>query len=128
VRILALPDEVREGYDMSSLKLAIHAAAPCPVEIKRRMIDWWGPIIFEYYGSTEGVGATAITSEEWLKKPGSVGKTSLGPIHICDDGGRELPPGEPGVIYFEALPGRGVNYLNDSAKTRRASHPDHSDW
>lgn len=128
VRILALPDEVRKGYDMSSLKLAIHAAAPCPVEIKRRMIDWWGPIIFEYYGSTEGVGATAITSEEWLKKPGSVGKTSLGPIHICDDGGRELPPGEPGVIYFEALPGRGVNYLNDSAKTKRASHPDHADW
>jgi len=128
VRILALPDDVRLGYDMSSLKFAIHAAAPCPVAIKQRMIDWWGAIIFEYYGSTEGVGATAITSEEWLKKPGSVGKTSLGPIHICDDSGQELPPNEPGVIYFEALAGRGVNYLNDSDKTKRASHPEHPDW
>lgn len=128
VRILALPDEVRLAYDMSSLKLVIHAAAPCPVEIKRRMIDWWGPIIFEYYGSTEGVGATAITAAEWLQRPGSVGKTSLGPIHICDESGQELSAGESGVIYFEALPGRGVNYLNDSEKTKRASHPQHSDW
>ena len=128
VRLLALPDEVRGTYDLSSLQLAMHAAAPCPVEIKRRMIAWWGPIIFEYYGSTEGVGATAINSEEWLKKPGSVGKTSLGPIHICDEEGNVLPPGESGLIYFEALPGRGIKYLNDEKKTKGASHPVHPDW
>lgn len=128
VRLLALPDDVRLSYDLSSLKLVIHAAAPCPVEIKRRMIEWLGPIIFEYYSSTEGVGATAITSEEWLRKPGSVGRTSLGPIHICDENGRELPPGESGVIYFEAPAGRAINYLNDADKSRRASHPDHPDW
>jgi len=128
VRMLALPEDVRAQYDVSSLKMAIHAAAPCPVEIKRRMIEWWGPIIFEYYGSTEGVGATAITSQEWLERPGSVGRSSLGPIHICDDEGRELPPGEAGIVYFEALPGRGVTYLNDAEKTRRAAHPRHPDW
>lgn len=128
VRMLALPDEVRSRYDMSSMRLAIHAAAPCPVEIKRRMIEWWGPIIFEYYGSTEGVGATAISSQEWLERPGSVGRTSLGPIHICDEEGRELPPGESGIVYFEATPGRAINYLNDAQKTRNAAHPDHPDW
>lgn len=128
VRMLALPDSVREGRDLSSLRMVMHAAAPCPVEIKRRMIEWFGPIIFEYYGSTEGVGATAITSEEWLRKPGSVGRSSLGPIHICDEQGRELPPGEAGTIWFEALPGRGINYLNDAAKTRGATHPEHANW
>ena len=128
VRMLALPDEVRAKYDVSSLKLAIHAAAPCPVEIKRRMIDWWGKCIFEYYSSTEGVGATGITAEEWLRKPGSVGRSSMGPIHICDDDGVELPIGEPGVIWFEAPEGRTVNYLNDPEKARRATHPDHANW
>lgn len=128
VRMLALPDEVRLRYDVSSLKIVLHAAAPCPVEIKRRMIDWWGAILFEYYGSTEGVGATAITSEEWLRRPGSVGKTSLGAIHICGEDGRELPPGESGAIYFEALPGRVINYLNDPEKTKRATHPEHPNW
>ena len=96
VRMLALPEAERAKYDLSSLKFAIHGAAPCPVEIKRRMIEWWGPIIMEYYSSTEGVGAAAITSEEWLRKPGSVGRTSMGPIHICADDGRELPAGEEG--------------------------------
>lgn len=128
VRMLALPDDVRAKYDLSTLELVMHAAAPCPVEVKRRMIEWWGPIIYEYYGSTEGVGATGISAEEWLRKPGSVGRTSLGPIHICDDEGRELGPGEAGVIYFEALPGRVINYLNDPEKTRSATHPGHSNW
>lgn len=128
VRMLALPDAVRLSYDMSSLRLAIHAAAPCPVEIKRRMIDWWGPIIFEYYASTEAVGSTGITSEEWLKKPGSVGKSRLGPIHICDEDGEELPVGESGVIWFEAPPGRYINYLNDPEKTKKATHPRHANW
>ena len=128
VRLLALPDAERLAYDISSLKFILHAAAPCPVEIKRRMLEWWGPIIHEYYGSTEGVGATSITAEEWLERPGSVGKTSLGPIHICDDDGNELPPGTSGLIYFEALPGRVVNYLNDPEKTRRASNPLQPNW
>ena len=128
VRMLALPEAERAAADLSALRLAIHAAAPCPVEIKRRMIAWWGPILFEYYGSTEGVGATAITSQEWLAKPGSVGRTSLGPIHICDDDGNELPPGEAGLIYFEALPGRVVNYLNDAEKTKRSAHPLQPNW
>jgi long-chain acyl-CoA synthetase len=128
VRMLNLQEADRKRYDLSSLKLAIHAAAPCPVEIKRRMIEWWGPILFEYYASTEGVGATGITSQEWLKKPGSVGKTSLGPIHICDEDGAELPAGENGTIYFELLAGRNASYLNDPEKTRRAQHPEHADW
>jgi long-chain acyl-CoA synthetase len=128
VRMLALPDEVRAQYDLSSLKLAIHAAAPCPVEIKRQMIDWWGPILFEYYSSTEGVGATGITSQEWLAKPGSVGRTSMGPIHICDDEGRALPANEAGIIWFEAPPDRKVAYLNDPEKARKATHPEHPNW
>ena len=128
VRMLALPDEVRAQYDISSLRMAVHAAAPCPVEIKRRMIEWWGPIIFEYYGSTEGVGSTAITSQEWLEHPGSVGRAVLGTIHICDEAGNELPPGESGVVYFETAPERGINYLNDAEKSRKASHPEHANW
>jgi long-chain acyl-CoA synthetase len=92
------------------------------------MIEWLGPIIYEYYSSTEGVGVTGITSEEWLRKPGSVGRSGMGPIHICDEDGRELPPHEPGLIYFEVPQGRSVNYLNDSEKTRRAAHPEHADW
>ena len=128
VRMLALSEEERARFDLSALRIAMHSAAPCPVEIKRRMIDWWGTIIFEYYGSTEGVGGTGITSEEWLRKPGSVGKSGLGPIHICDDDGVELPAGESGVIYFEAPPGRYINYLNDAEKTKRSQHPQHSNW
>lgn len=128
VRMLALPDDVRARHDMTSLRMAIHAAAPCPVEIKRRMIEWWGPIIFEYYGSTEGVGSTAINSHEWLAHPGSVGRAVLGTIHICDEEGRELPPGESGTVYFESPPGRVVNYLNDKEKSRKAAHPGHDNW
>ncbi len=128
VRMLALPDAVRLKYDVSSLKVAIHAAAPCPVEIKRRMIDWWGPILFEYYASSEGVGSTGITSQEWLRKPGSVGRAVMGILHICDDDGRELPAHEPGLIYYEAPEGRRINYLNDPEKTRQATHPDHTNW
>lgn len=128
VRLLALSEAVRRKYDLSSLRKVIHAAAPCPVEIKRRMIEWLGPIIDEYYSSTEGVGVTGITSEEWLRKPGSVGRSGLGPIHICDEDGRELPPGEEGLIYFEVPQGRSVNYLNDGEKTKKAAHPQHSGW
>lgn len=128
VRMLALPDAVRTRHNLSSMRLAVHAAAPCPVEVKRRMIDWWGPILFEYYGSTEGVGATAISSEEWLRKPGSVGKSSLGPIHICDENGSELSSGRDGLIWFELTAGRDIAYRNDPAKTAAARHPQHPDW
>ncbi|GAC1612589.1 MAG: acyl-CoA synthetase [Novosphingobium sp.] len=128
VRMLALPEETRTNYDLSSLRFVLHAAAPCPVEIKHRMIEWLGPIVHEYYASTEGVGATFITAQEWLERPGSVGKTSLGPIHICDEEGLDLPVGEAGQIWFEAPPGRFVRYLNDPDKTRAATHPDHANW
>jgi fatty-acyl-CoA synthase len=128
VRLLALPQETRAAYDLSSLRYVLHAAAPCPVEIKRRMIEWLGPIIGEYYASTEGVGSTYITSAEWLEKPGSVGKSALGPIHICDEAGEELPVGEAGTIWFEAAPDRYIRYLGDPEKTRKATHPRHANW
>jgi acyl-CoA synthetase (AMP-forming)/AMP-acid ligase II len=120
VRMLKLPDAVRAKYDLSSLEIAIHAAAPCPIEIKRRMIEWWGPIIFEYYSSTEGMGSTMITSEDWLAHPGSVGQAFYSKMHILDEEGHELPTGEPGVVWFE--PGeRTMNfeYHKDPEKTAR---------
>ncbi len=114
-RMLRLPENVRGQYDVSSLQVVIHAAAPCPVEIKQRMIEWWGPKIFEYYAGTEGNGFVAINSEEWLQHKGSVGKPLVGKIHILDDDGHELPPGEAGMIYFEG--GAKFEYHNDAAKT-----------
>jgi long-chain acyl-CoA synthetase len=128
VRMLRLPAEVRDRYDHSSLRQAIHAAAPCPVDVKRAMIDWWGPILLEYYSSTELAGMTMIDSQEWLKKPGSVGRDGwIGTVHICADDGTDLPAGVVGVIYFE----REVTpfeYFNDPEKTRGAQHPDHDNW
>jgi acyl-CoA synthetase (AMP-forming)/AMP-acid ligase II len=121
VRMLKLPDEVRAKYDTSSQKVVIHAAAPCSVETKRKMIEWWGPIIDEYYAATEGTGGTYINSAEWLAHPGSVGKTLLAPIHIVDEEGNELPPGEVGTVWFEPMPTRpGFEYHKDAAKTRDA--------
>jgi long-chain acyl-CoA synthetase len=119
VRMLKLPDDVRMKYDVSSMKVAIHAAAPCSVETKRKMIEWWGPIIDEYYAATEGTGATFINSADWLEHPGSVGTTMLGPIHILDEDGTELPAGEVGTVWFEPLPGRtSFEYHKDAEKTR----------
>jgi acyl-CoA synthetase (AMP-forming)/AMP-acid ligase II len=119
VRMLKLPDDVRTKYDLSSHQVAIHAAAPCPVEVKRQMIEWWGPIIAEYYSATEGMGATFIDSEQWLAHPGSVGKTMLAPIRILDEHGDELPAGEIGTVYFEPAAGRpGFEYHKDEAKTK----------
>jgi acyl-CoA synthetase (AMP-forming)/AMP-acid ligase II len=115
VRLLKLPESDRDRFDLRSLRAVVHAAAPCPVEVKRRMIDWWGPIISEYYSSTEGAGATFITSEEWLAHPGSVGKPMLGTPHVLDDEGRELSTGEIGTIYFEG--GIPFEYHNDADKT-----------
>ncbi|CAG4886994.1 acyl-CoA synthetase [Paraburkholderia saeva] len=127
VRMLKLPDAERLAYDLSSLRFAIHSAAPCPVDIKLKMIDWWGPVIFEYYGSSEGVGLTTITSEEYLAHRGSVGRSVLGTVHICDDDGNELPVGETGLIYF----GRdnvAFQYHNAPDKTRSTQHPRHPTW
>lgn len=115
VRLLKLPEEVRRRHDLSSLKLALHAAAPCPIDVKRQMLDWWGPIIHEYYAGTENNGFTAITPEEWLSHPGSVGRAKLGVIHICDEAGNELPVGESGDVYFES--GHQFEYHNDPGKT-----------
>ncbi|HET6182695.1 MAG TPA: AMP-binding protein [Acetobacteraceae bacterium] len=127
VRMLKLPEEERRRHDLSSLRIAIHAAAPCPAEVKRAMIDWWGPIIHEYYGGTEGNGRTALTAEEWLAHPGSVGRAVLGTLHICDEAGAELPAGESGLVYFEreAMP---FAYHKDEARTRAAQHPRHPNW
>jgi fatty-acyl-CoA synthase len=127
VRMLKLDPPERARFDLSSLRCAIHAAAPCPVAVKRAMIEWWGPIIHEYYGGTEGNGRTAITSAEWLERPGSVGRARLGTLRICDEVGTELPPGTPGLIYFEreALT---FAYHKDEARTRAAQHPAYPTW
>ncbi len=126
IRLLRLPPETRQSYAVSTLATVIHAAAPCPVPIKHAVIEWLGPIIFEYYGGSEGNGSTAITSEEWLRKPGSVGRANWGVIQICDDIGTVLPPGSPGLIYFEG--GWDFQYLNDPEKTRGSRHPAHPNW
>ena len=114
-RMLKLPEAVRDSYDLSSLQRVMHAAAPCPVEIKKQMMDWWGPIIDEYYASSEAIGSTLISAEEWLAHPGSVGKPMACEIHIVDENGNELPPGQAGEIYFAG--GYSFEYLNDAAKT-----------
>jgi len=118
VRLLRLPDDVRQAFDLSSMRSAIHAGAPCPVPVKQAMIEWWGPIIFEYYSGTEMCGITALTSQEWEKKPGSVGKAVLGITHIVDDDGHELSPGEIGHVWFSDGP--TFEYHNDPAKTEAA--------
>jgi long-chain acyl-CoA synthetase len=122
VRMLKLPPEVREKYDTSSLQLAIHAAAPCPIPVKQQMIEWWGPKIMEYYGATEGGGATMITSEEWLAHPGSVGKPFLSSVHIVDEEGNECAVGETGVVWFEGDDERALkfDYYKDPEKTAAA--------
>ncbi len=120
VRMLKLPENVRANYNVSSLECAIHAAAPCPIPVKRQMIEWWGPVINEYYAGTEGNGFCAINSEEWLANEGSVGKSLLGPAHICDDTGEALPPGEIGTIYFESE--GQFEYYKDPAKTKESRH------
>ncbi|MEU4840719.1 acyl-CoA synthetase [Nocardia testacea] len=127
VRMLKLDEDIRARYDISSLKVAVHAAAPCAVDVKRAMIEWWGPVLYEYYASTEANGATFIDSEQWLRKPGSVGPAGMGSIRVCGDDGAELPTGEIGTIYFERdeLP---FAYHNDPAKTEAAIHPDHPTW
>ena len=118
VRLLKLPDEVRRRHDLGSLRGAIHAAAPCPVDVKTRMIEWWGPILIEYYGGSEGNGITACNSQQWLAHRGSVGRAVVGAVKILGEDGRELPAGEIGTVYFAGGP--AFQYHNDPDKTRRA--------
>ncbi|NLU65070.1 acyl-CoA synthetase [Rhodococcus sp. HNM0563] len=120
VRMLKLSDEDRTAYDLSSLQEVTHGAAPCPVSVKYRMIEWMGPIIHEYYSGTEDVGATQISSQEWLAHPGSVGRP-MQTCHIVGEDGEELPVGEVGVVYFDG--GRPFEYHNDPDKTAGVTHP-----
>ncbi len=117
-RMLALPREVRERYDLTSLKFVLHGAAPCPVPVKRALIEWLGPVVFEYYGATEGIG-TFVDSETWLKKPGTVGKPSPpDQIRILDDEGRDLPPDTTGTVYLKSPVSSRFKYHKDDAKTQ----------
>jgi long-chain acyl-CoA synthetase len=121
-RLLALPDEVKARYDVSSLRTMIHAAAPCPIETKRQMLDWWGPVIYEYYAATEG-GGTLVTPEEWLRKPGTVGRPwPTSEIRILDDAGNELPAGEVGIVYMKMPATAQFEYFKDKQKTHENRH------
>jgi long-chain acyl-CoA synthetase len=119
-RMLQLPPGERSRYDVSSLRIVIHGAAPCPVSVKRQMLDWWGPIIHEYYSGTEDVGNSHISPQEWLAHPGSVGRPAA-ECHIVGDDGTELPPGQAGLVYFAG--GRPFAYHNDPEKTSSITHP-----
>jgi acyl-CoA synthetase (AMP-forming)/AMP-acid ligase II len=118
IRMLKLPQAEQLKYDVSSMRVAIHAAAPCPVPVKERMIEWWGPVINEYYAGTEGSGFCAVASGDWLEHKGTVGRPLFGAVHIVDDDGNELGAGQTGTIYFSG--GTDFEYLNDVGKTRSA--------
>lgn len=118
IRMLKLPAQVRARYDVSSQLVATHSAAPCPIEVKQQMIDWWGPILVEYYGATEGHGGTQIDSATWLAHRGSVGKPVYGSVHILDDDGKELPTGEVGTVYFAG--GASFEYHKSDEKTAQS--------
>lgn len=126
VRMLKLSDEVRQKFNTSSLSCAIHAAAPCPVEVKKKMIDWWGPIIHEYYAGSEGNGFVYCNSEQWLAHPGTVGVAINATVHICDDDGAELPPNQPGTVFFESAV--KFEYHNDPEKTKSSRDPLGRGW
>jgi fatty-acyl-CoA synthase len=119
--MLKLPEKERAAYDVSSLKSVVHAAAPCPVAVKREMIDWWGPIVNEYWSSSEGAGFTFITPQDWLAHPGSVGKPLLGALHVRGEDGQDLPTGETGVIWAE---GADYTYLNAPEKDAETTSPE----
>lgn len=125
VRLLALPEAAKRRHDLSSHRCAIHAAAPCPVPVKRAMIDWWGPILREYYAGSEGVGTTVADSETWLRRPGTVGRPVNGVrLHILDDDGHELPPGQVGRIFFEG----GPRFAYHNAPDKTASSYSAAGW
>ena len=124
VRMLKLPQAVRDSVDVRSLRVAVHAAAPCPVDVKEKMIDWWGPILVEYYAGTENNGFCCITTEEWLQHRGSVGRATQGVLHICDEAGEEVPQGETGLVYFSDGP--QFSYHQDPERTALATN--HHGW
>ncbi len=126
IKMLKLPEPVRRRYDLSSLTCAIHAAAPCPVPVKEQMIDWWGPIVHEYYAGTEGNGFLYVGPQDWLRHKGTVGRSLLGVVHICDENGEELPPGEHGIVYFSEGP--RFEYHGDPEKTRSGQDPKGRGW
>jgi acyl-CoA synthetase (AMP-forming)/AMP-acid ligase II len=121
VRMLKLPEEVRHRYDVSSLEMAVHAAAPCPATVKHQMIDWWGPVIHEYYAGTEGNGFIYCNSEMWLAHPGTVGSPINCVLHIVGEDGEEVPVGESGTVFFESS--AVFEYHNDPEKTQGSRHP-----
>ncbi len=121
VRMLKLPEEIRTKYDVSSMKSAVHAAAPVPIPIKEAMIKWWGPVLNEYYAGTEGNGFVFCNSENWMTHKGTVGQPVNCQVHIVDENGEEVAVGEEGQIYFEG--GSKFEYHNDPAKTKAATHP-----
>jgi long-chain acyl-CoA synthetase len=121
-RMLKLPDSVRRRYDLSSLEIAIHAAAPCPVPVKEQMIDWWGPIILEYYAATEGHGLSICDSVEWLAHRGTVGRVLLGELHVLDEDMQPVPVGAPGTLWFKTA--SEFEYFKDPVKTAEARSPD----
>ena len=127
IRLLKLSEDVRNRYDLLSLKMAVHAAAPCPVAVKEQMIEWWGPIVQEYYAATEGNGLCFIGAEDWLSHKGSVGKAVVGVPHICDDDGREVGPRQPGIVYFEQE-STNFEYHDDAEKTKDSRHRQHDNW
>ncbi|HEY9558881.1 MAG TPA: AMP-binding protein [Acidimicrobiales bacterium] len=126
VRMLKLKEEERQRHDVSSMQVAVHAAAPCPVEVKQQMMDWWGPVLWEYYAGTELNGFCLVKPEEWLERPGTVGKPLIGDIHILDEEGNELPPGEAGTIYFGGGP--PYEYHNAPDKTESSKDPKGHGW
>lgn len=123
-RMLKLPEAVRKRYDLGSLTIAVHAAAPCPVPVKEQMIEWWGPIVHEYYGATEGLGFTACNSAEWLAHRGTVGKVLLGDLHVLDEARQPVAKGQPGELWFKtATP---FEYFNDPERTQASRSADGS--
>ena len=126
VRMLKLPEDIRTKYDISSLQFCLHAAAPCPIPIKEQMIEWWGPVIEEYYAGSEGNGMTWAKSDEWMTHKGTVGRAIWGEVHICDEDGNEVPIGTEGQVYFGGTP--TPNYHNAPEKNKAALNPQHPDW
>ncbi len=120
-RLLKLPESVRNKYDVSTLEIAIHAAAPCPIPVKERMIEWWGPVVYEYYGATEGLGFADCTTEEWLTHKGTVGRVRFGELTILDDNFQPCPTGTPGKLWFKTA--EPFEYFNDPEKTAESRTP-----
>ncbi len=121
-RILKLSEDVRNSADLSSLEAIVHAAAPCPVPVKEQMISWWGPIIYEFYSATEGLGLTYCTSEQWLAHKGTVGRVLAGELHILDDDGQAVAPGSSGELWFKRAD--DYEYYKDTEKTKESTSPD----